>query len=51
MTYRLTLSVAKTGVAFMYHSTKKYEEALSLIEKYSKYDGVTVEMQKEAVQE
>ena len=48
MKYKITLSVTRTGVAFMYHSTKKYEEVLSLMEKYNKFDGVTVNMQKEA---
>jgi hypothetical protein len=51
MTYKITLSVTRTGVAFMHHSTKKHEEALSLMEKYNKFDGVTVKMQKEPEQE
>lgn len=46
MTYRLTLSVDRTGIAFMYHSTKTHQEALTLMEKYNKFDGVTVTMEK-----
>ena len=46
MTYRLTLSVTRTGVAFMYHNEPKLEEAERLMDVYSKYEGVTVVMEK-----
>ena len=46
MPYRLTLSVDRTGVAFMYHSTKTHQEALNWMEKYNKFEGVTVTMER-----
>jgi len=46
MTYRITLSVTRTGETFMYHNTPNYNEALSLLDSYDKHHGVTVKLEK-----
>ena len=48
MTYRITLSVTRTGEVFMYHNTPNYNEALSLMDSYNKHQGLTVKMEKVA---
>ena len=48
MTYRITLSVTSTGEVFMYHSTPKHNEALSLLDSYSKHPNITAKMEKVA---
>ena len=45
MTYRITLSVTRTGELFMYHSTPNRTEALQLLDSYSSYSGVTAKME------
>ena len=46
MTYRITLSVTRTGEAFMYHSTPNHSEALKLLDSYSKHIGVTAKLER-----
>ena len=46
VTYRVTLSAVRTGVAFMYHSTPSYSEALRLLDKYIKnVNGVSAHIE------
>lgn len=45
MTYRITLSVTRTGEAFMYHSTPNHSEALQLLDSYLKHKGVSAKME------
>lgn len=45
MSYRITLTVKRTGKPFMYESTPNRTEALRLVDGYNKYDGVSVKME------
>ena len=45
MAYHITLTIKRTGKPFMYHSTPKHEEALRLVDRYNKFDGVSVKME------
>lgn len=47
MQYRITLSVETTGEPFMYHLTANYSEVAALIKRYSRHQGVTVDLTKE----
>jgi hypothetical protein len=44
MHYEIEVAVARTGVTFMYHTTRDHEEALRLLKKYRKFDGVEVKL-------
>ena len=44
--YRITLSVERTGEAFMYHNTERYNEAADLVKRYSAMEGVKVAVEK-----
>jgi len=46
MTYRITLAVTRTKEVFMYHNTRNYNEALSLLDSYDKHHGITVKLEK-----
>ena len=46
MPYRVTLSVTRTGETFMYHNTPNYNEALSLLDSYSKHEGITAKLER-----
>ena len=46
--YRIVQSVERTGDPFMYHSTKRYDEAVDLVTKYHAMEGIKVSLEKEA---